>query len=1075
MNPSSHDLLPRAKVQVPRRHSGTLRRPRLLEYLHQNFVERKLIFVTAPAGYGKTTLFVDFAAEVEARVCWYQITPEDRDLNRFVRYLLLALFQKYPHLENQLQKVLDGDLPFHTPDTLAGWFLSVLEEQVDDVTLLVLDDYHLVGEVEPIVEFMEKLLSRLPEHIHFLVASRSFYGIPSVALFLRNELGILGADHLRFTADELRALAQLAYGVELDPADAADLARRMDGWIVALLLAVRLRKGQLPMIRGERAELYNFLAKEVFQQLQPPLQRFLLDTSVFTDFHEALCEAVLAQDPRPYLAEIVQRNLFVTQYDGPRGETVYRYHQLFGDFLRERLASEDPKRFRQLHHKAAAWFWQQGQPEEAVAHRLAVHDREGALPWMEAAARDLFIHGRGDVLRGWVEALSKEPDLRPRAPRVLLYYAKTLSNANRFAESDTLLTLARPALEVDGDPLSLANFWITTGFNAHRRGETDTALEAAYRAQRLLADAETPEVVLYRAQGLRLEALALFRQHKQAQAIAQMEQAAEILERLAQQGIGDDILQSQVGFNLAMALQDLGTFCFHAGRVVDAQRHFERARDLWRTHRLNPALYPALLNNLAYLYARVGDRDKAWRTYQEALEKARRQDSPALSAIISGQGELLRQEERWEETLHALQEAFEHARRHHVTSVLAATQWGMAKTYALLGWFQEVMNHFRSAAYIQNQDQGSLWYRWHQAYLFWLLGKNEEAEALLAQIEDEADQLEAEEQVRYGLLRAAFLAQQGREAAALHTLRQALSILTRLGYLHFLYAEVRKLRDFLRWGQARLQDPVLAALLRLGTSSPAIQVTDKEETAPPPRLEVYGFGLGRVFKNGEPIPPKAWRASGARALFFFILEKGEVHKEDLTLAFWPDFRPAQVTSNLHATLWRARRALGDKSFIQAQGGVYRLHPALKVDYDVHRFEALLRAAAQAPSPRQRLHDLGQAVGLYRGDFLTDLDWPWIHERRYLLQQRYREALETLIEWHMSRGECAQARPFLERGLRLDPYQERWHLHWMECLAARGAVAEALAYYQTYRERLQEELHIAPDEALQAFYARLRAQ
>ncbi|NPA92954.1 MAG: hypothetical protein GXO56_04670, partial [Chloroflexi bacterium] len=217
----------------------------------------------------------------------------------------------------------------------------------------------------------------------------------------------------------------------------------------------------------------------------------------------------------------------------------------------------------------------------------------------------------------------------------------------------------------------------------------------------------------------------------------------------------------------------------------------------------------------------------------------------------------------------------------------------------------------------------------------------------------------------------------------------------------------------------------------------------------------------------------AWRAAGARALFFFILDKGKVRKEDLTLAFWPDFSQAQVNSNLHATLWRARRALGDKSFIQIQGGYYRLRPDLQIRYDVRDFENLLQQARQTNDDETRIAFYRDAARLYQGDFLSDLDLPWIEERRAELQRRYRETLDALIEWHMQHREYRQAMDWLSVGLRLEPYLDTWHLYWMQCLAATGSPSAARAYYLKYRKRLRRELNVEPDEALQTFYRQLK--
>ncbi|NPA92533.1 MAG: tetratricopeptide repeat protein, partial [Chloroflexi bacterium] len=874
-------LLLLTKVQVPRRHPDTLRRPRLLEILHQNLY-RKLTFVTAPAGYGKTTLLVDFAAEAPARVCWYHITPEDQDLGRFVRYLAWSLLQQYPHLEQPLQEVVEG-ASSQAPDVLAGALINIMAEQVDDFTLLVLDDYHLVGEHLPIVDFLETLLEHLPDQIRLLIASRSVYGIPAAKLFLRNELGVIGARELRFTAEELQALAQQAYGVTLPEMYAQDLAQRTDGWIIAMLLAVRLRtEGSLPLIHGAQEQLYTFLAEEVLHQLPAPLARFLLDSSIFTEFHADLCAEVLNVPAKAYLEEIEARNLFVTRIETPEG-AVFRYHQLFAEFLRDRLQRETPDRYRRLHQRAATWFWEHDAAEEAVAHRLAAGDREGALPWMEQAARSMFISGRNDVLRYWVEVLSQPPDLRPKAPKLLLYHAKVLSNLNQFEESNALLNLARPALEKSGDTLALANLWITSGFNAHFRRQSDLALHAAQQALSLLNPEASGEEALYAAQAGRLEALGLFQTGEQDRAIARLETVISDLEKLHQRY---PEMSKEVMYNLASALQDLGVFYFQAGRLSDVLRCFTRVYTLWREHQLNPTETPAILNNLAYLYDRMGQRQKALEIYEEALAVAHRHQSRSLAAILCGQGEMLYEEGDFDKARKVLEEAIEVAQRQQLIDPIENAHWSLAKLSASSGNFTEALDHLRAAAMAHSRPQTALWYRWREAYLYWLLGKEHTARRLFERILPRLNELQNEEQIRILLIQSSLLAYEGEKERSLNLLLNALELLSELGYMHFLRVEARKLSAFLQRANEEIKDPILEALLSLARTAAASLSRVKVSPPQPLRLEAFGFGVGRVLKNGETIPRSAWRAAGARALFFFILDKGKVRKEDLTLAFW---------------------------------------------------------------------------------------------------------------------------------------------------------------------------------------------
>ena len=1056
------------KIQVPRRQPGVLRRGRLVEKLHQN-LHRRLTFITAPAGFGKTTLLVDFAAEAPARVGWYHITVEDRDLRRFVRYVAGALAQVYPHLRPVLGDLLEGVLPAQNPVALAGWLNNLLAEHIDDFTLLVLDDYHLVGEQQEVVDFVEAWLEHLPDQVRLLIASRSVYGIPTTRLYLRNELGLIGPEDLRFTAEELRALAQLAYGVDLPLEYATDLAARTDGWIIAMLLAIRLRtEGGLHILHGEREELYAFLAEEVLKHLPAHLVDFLLKTSIFDEFNASLCEEVLDEPAAAtYLLEIESRNLFVTRVDTAEG-AVYRYHQLFADFLRSRLQAEKGEQRQGLHERAARWFWGQGDIERAVAHRLAAGDREGAAQWMDVAAREVFLKGQLDLLAQWVEALEGQPDLRPLAPRLLLYHAKALSEQQQFTASDRLLKIAQPVLEKQGDPLLLANLFDTQGFNAYMQRKYALAAELGRRAIKELDAVETAswEWRLRLAQARRIEALATFYLGEREAAIAQMEGVAASLQQ-EEEGTSPREAQERA-HNLAMVLQDLGVFYFQEGRLGDALRAFQRVRDLWLHHQLNPVEFPAVLNNLAFLYHRSGQQETALRTYLEAAEMARKQGSPNLAAILSGIGEIYYEEERWEDARKIFQEALVLAQQGPSGGFLAAVHQGMARLDAANGRFASAFEHLRQAAVLLGYSQESAWYAVWQARLYWLLGDHEAARSvLLPLVESVPETMDAEERARMWLLAAALLAETGEAERPVAWLQMALEEVARLGYVHFLRVEARRLRGFLRRMAERLSHPVLDELIRLG--QPPLALSEESPAVESwPLLTVRAFGPGEVWVGNKHIGKAAWRAMGARALFFFILDRGPVRKEEIALAFWPDFSLAQVNSNLHATLWRTRRALGGKRFIHVEEGRYRLHPALEVQYDVAAFEKAVRQAGQAKEAAEKRRLLGQAVELYTGDFLSDMDFPWVSERRYELQRKYREALDWLIADASQRGDWNAARRWLEPALTAEPYNDRWHLMYLRSLVAAGHTALARKHYQQYRRRLKRELGVEPDEALQRF-------
>ena len=203
-----------SKVRQPQRRQGILKRTRLMDMLHQN-IHRKLNFISAPAGYGKTTLLVDFANDVDAVICWYRIGFDDTNLGSFFEHFIASFQQQFNDFGSNLYELLAPGGGVSSSRLLASEFVNEIHNQVDDFTILVLDDYHLVDNVEAIVDFIEALLEFLPENLRIIIGSRSVYGIPTAALYVREDVATIGTEDLRFRVDELKSLTRKQFRFKL--------------------------------------------------------------------------------------------------------------------------------------------------------------------------------------------------------------------------------------------------------------------------------------------------------------------------------------------------------------------------------------------------------------------------------------------------------------------------------------------------------------------------------------------------------------------------------------------------------------------------------------------------------------------------------------------------------------------------------------------------------------------------------------------------------------------------------------------------------------------------------------------
>jgi LuxR family transcriptional regulator, maltose regulon positive regulatory protein len=395
------------KLHVPRRRGGLVARPRLVERLGVG--EPALRLVSAPAGFGKTTLLAQWLATVSAggrRVAWLSLDKSDNDPVVFWTYVVAALQRAAPGVGGPALTLLQAPQP--PMEAVLATLLNELSASSDEV-VLVLDDYHLIDARE-VQDAMAFWVEHLPPQLQLVIAGRADPALPLARLRGRGQLLELRAAELRFTAQEAAAYLNEAMGLALTAGDVAALEGRTEGWIAALQLAALSLQGRddvagfIAGFAGDDRYIVDYLAEEVLARQPEQVQRFLLQTSVLDRLCGPLCDAVTGQDDaKAMLAALERGNLFLVPLDDRRGW--YRYHQLFADVLRARLLDEQPDQVPALHARASAWYEQHGQPSAAIRHALAAGEVERAADLVELAIPALRRHRQEATLRGWLDAI----------------------------------------------------------------------------------------------------------------------------------------------------------------------------------------------------------------------------------------------------------------------------------------------------------------------------------------------------------------------------------------------------------------------------------------------------------------------------------------------------------------------------------------------------------------------------------------------------------------------------------------------------------------------------------------------
>jgi LuxR family maltose regulon positive regulatory protein len=434
------------KLHLPRLPAGFVARPRLLAGLEAG-LGRGLVLVCAPAGFGKTALVADWAQQTRRPVAWLSLDGADNDPARFWRHLLAGLDQARPGLADQLAPLL-GPPPPSSFEGLVTALINQLAGQPDQGMVVVLDDYHLV-QAPPVQASVRFLVEHRPAGLGVVVAARADPPLGLARLRVRGLLAELRAAELRFSVEEAAELLGGAVGAGLSEGVVAALVARTEGWAAGLQLAGLSLRGRgdveamVAGFSGSHRYVLDFLAEEVLARQPEELVGFLLATSVLERLSGPLCDAVTGRGGGQAMLERLERaNLFVVPLDAVRGW--WRYHQLFADLLRARLAQQQPERLPELHRAAAGWYAAHNLADDAVHHALAAGDAGWAARLVERHADAVLLRSERATLARWLDALPAE--VVAARPRLLLARALSALVGGRADEVGGLLDATERAM-----------------------------------------------------------------------------------------------------------------------------------------------------------------------------------------------------------------------------------------------------------------------------------------------------------------------------------------------------------------------------------------------------------------------------------------------------------------------------------------------------------------------------------------------------------------------------------------------------------------------------------------------------
>ena len=480
------------KLYVPRIDRELVDRPRLIACLEAGSTG-KLTLVSAPVGYGKTTLVSDWLTRSHIPAAWLSLESSDNQISRFFSYLISALQQIDPAIGTEIQPLLETGTDPSIEDILATLVNDIAASSAKFT--LVLDDYHVISAMQ-IHQALEFLFEHMPPGMNVILISRADPPMPLARLRVQRQLTELREADLRFTADELSEFFNDLMGCDLSSEEITNLEIRTEGWIAGLqLVALALQRcqdphGQIVAITGSHRHLIDYLVDEVMSQQSEEVRSFLLCTSILERFNASLCCALLQKpNGREMLRALEKARLFLVPLDDEC--KWYRYHRLFADFLHQRLVETRPEIVSELYQRAGDWYEAQGMIEEAIEYALTGNDATRAALILDEHIEFYIYNGEVMKVLQWTDRLPVE--VRRRFPRLCIYQAWALQFEHRLDAVERPLELAEdhlispngssesfPASQIIGHATAIR------AYTALKRGEYNRAVELLLAAREAL-------------------------------------------------------------------------------------------------------------------------------------------------------------------------------------------------------------------------------------------------------------------------------------------------------------------------------------------------------------------------------------------------------------------------------------------------------------------------------------------------------------------------------------------------------------------------------------------------------------
>jgi ATP/maltotriose-dependent transcriptional regulator MalT/DNA-binding SARP family transcriptional activator len=1023
-----------------------VRRERLTQAIVRG-AEGRITVLSAPAGYGKTTLLLDFAQSWKDPVCWYGLDERDRDLDTFLRYLLAAGREQFPTFGEELEEALNSGEE-QSSERIIDLLVSATES-VPQRVVLILDDFHFLDSIsETFDEVLNGWLYRLPYECHVILSGRTQPQLGLLPLMsARQEVEWVTAKDFSFTCEEVAGLFRDVLGQEIALDDAQHLADLTEGWAAALVLMadkVEMARTAISLEQLRRSDtLFQYITLEQFDPLPEDIQNFLLGSATSRTLAESVINELLdIKDAEDKLHYLERRNLFVLREKGG-----FRYHRLFRAFLVSRLRTLDPERFNDLNRRVAALHERSSRWEDAVYQYIQIGDWGKVVEITERVGWRLFEEGRWETLAEWLDAVpASELDSQPK---LVLWKARVLHYVNQIDRSLALLSSAINTFEDQEEWVSLSEALVTKGMCLRVKGDYEDSKQALETARTLLLEHDGPESLLTEARkelGFTLGMSGDF-----TSALVELRGAFDVYDA-----------QGDV-HNIAEVSENLGNALMALGRLSDAAPYLERAKQRWARIGNDDRLVRTL-NNLGMLYYLLGDYEQAESVFQQALTIAEtRPNSRVESYLLACLADIRRDNGELDDALLMYKSALDASDELDEAYIRIYTMGAIANTYRMKGDIA-VAQSWADRTSAEAEDRGGVFEQGLCRMTTGLIERDQgDPKKATRSLTEAIELLEKASATRE--LATAYLYIAGvyfslkKKRVSLDFLEKAASLVKELGYDHFLLVEAQRNPLLIQYaGANKAADGYFARIVKLLKSEGDGSISSEDSGSSGPTVHIHGFGKPTVEFSGREITDLEWRSEKSKEMFFFFLcSRRPLRKDEIVAALWPDLPDDKTTSAFHSNMYRLRKALY-ADCIAKDSGRYVLDPLGSFSFDVEQFQrALQEADSLEPGAERRIPILEKALELYRGQFAPDFYSEWAENLRWQTEEQYMSLLATLTAAYTDATEYKKSADLCQRILELDEFNEAAWQRLMTNYVLSDQLEAAKYCYNRYVQIISEDI------------------